>query len=52
MTIEELDSINLSYKKNPENKDLLIYIPMLLKYINELQDEIVGIDHYINSLDI
>lgn len=52
MTHEELKNIGMKYKKNSEDISLLIHIPYLLKYIEELEEEINGMNHYFNELDI
>ena len=52
MTHEELKKIALKYKKNSEDSSLLRHIPCLLKYIEELEEEISGMNHYFEELDI
>jgi hypothetical protein len=52
MTREELQAINFKYKKNSDDTSLLRHIPSLLKYIEELEEEISGMNHYFEELDI
>lgn len=56
INIEEIKLIKNIYKKNNQDISLLQYIPTLIKYIEDLEMELIDtqicIDDYLESLDI